>query len=312
MTDEAQNTNTEPNLVESEPQMRDLPEESTPYESIPHRHQNGGEESHTNLHASNPQEQSSTRFKTSENILIGDAAAVDHSDNGPPSSENQMPVHSSNRHLSSHPQRQFISNLIIPILEKVPGTCDQFELSSDRRVVQYNNNASVKKPNPRHNHRTEVHRYSSPPIQQPRPISKVAQAQENLIKHNQEVEDILNECQLQKEVIQLQQSELESFKASKSESCEKIQSLEADKGALKAKIKKLEQLSIKYKNHMNEVVISQKHLMRESQRIQKVQTDIKIFQASYDTQEVHIKKLESLLHEAKEFRAPAEKLLTGT
>ena len=294
VTGEAQNTNPQLNLIDSEPQMRDLSQESM-----------SGEGLHAAIHPSDPQEQDPINHKSFEDTIIGDAAAGDHSDNRPPSSESQIPIHTAHGPWSSQSQAQFSRN-------KVPEACDQLQLSFDLRVVQYNCNTIVKKPRPRYNHTTEVHRYSSPPTQQSRLISKVAQAQENLIRHNQEVEDILNDCQLQKEVIRLQQSELECFKASKIENSEKIQSLEADKGALKAKIKKLEQLSIKYKNHMNEVVISQKHLLRESQTIQKVQTDLKNFQVSYDTQEAHIKKLESLLEEAREFRAPAEKLLAST
>jgi predicted RNase H-like nuclease (RuvC/YqgF family) len=132
-----------------------------------------------------------------------------------------------------------------------------------------------------------------------------------LIRHSQEVKDILNDYQFQKETVQVQQSELEHLKASTTEKSKEIQTLEAERASLKSKIKKMELLSIKYKNHMNEVIIAQKNLMRESLKIQKVQIDAKLFQTSYDSRDEHIKKLESLLHEAREFRAPAQTLLAS-
>jgi chromosome segregation ATPase len=199
------------------------------------------------------------------------------------------------------------SQRTISIPVNAPKIGDELRPDFDSGHITSNNSSRVQKPETI----KETHSYSSPTSEWPPLLSNVILAQQNLIRHSQEVKDILNDYQFQKETIQVQQFELEHLKASSIEKSKEIQTLEAERASLKAKIKKMELLSIKYKNHMNEVVIAQKNLMRESSKIQKVQIDAKLFQTSYDSRDEHIKKLESLLHEAREFRAPAQKLLAS-
>jgi hypothetical protein len=305
-----QDINSELTLVEPEPEVSGLPRDSTLYISSSHDQRDGVEETPATLHMPNLHGQSFTGPNTLDDMAISHVTASIHSDNRLSTSEEHISVKSSDSSSSSESQPQTGSHLIIPSLENVSDACDPLQPLSKPQFAQYSNNTSVKKPKSRQGHKREAHRYSSPPAQQTL-FCKVVQAQQNLIKHNQEIEHILNDCQHQKEVIQFQQSELDKFKASSIENSDYIRTLEKEKEDLKAKIKKFEQLSVKYKNHMNEVVMSQKHLLRESQRIQKVETDMKSFQEAYVSREAHIKKLECLLHEAKEFRAPAEKLLVG-
>jgi cell division protein FtsB len=199
------------------------------------------------------------------------------------------------------------SQLIIPIPVNAPKISDELRRDFASGHITTNNYSSVQKSK----NIKETHSYSSPTSDWPPLLSNVILAQQNLIRHSQEVKDILNDYQFQKETVQVQQSELEHLKASTTEKSKEIQTLEAERASLKSKIKKMELLSIKYKNHMNEVIIAQKNLMRESLKIQKVQIDAKLFQTSYDSRDEHIKKLESLLHEAREFRAPAQTLLAS-
>lgn len=276
-----------------------------------HHQQNRREQLHKTIHVLNPHEQSSTDYKSSEAMAINDVVThCPQSDNLLPTSENQVQRKPASIPSLSQPQkRSHGNNPLIPLSKDVLDTFDHIQKTSE--PGSYNNDARIRKSKSLHNYKRDIHRYSSPPIQQPRLLSKVAQAQQTLIKHSQEVEDILDDCQRQKEVIQSQKSELERLKTFDVEKSEKIQALELEKKAQKAKIKKFEQLSGKYKDHMNEVVLSQKQLLRESQRIRKVETDLKSFQEAYITREAHIKKLECLLAEVKEFRRPAEKLLAG-
>ena len=252
--------------------------------------------------------------------VVGDITRADadynciRSDGRLVSSESQVPIRATSRPSSSYtqPQSHHI-NATISAVKDVPDNRDQFQQTSEPPATKDHYNSKMKKSKPGYNHNIVniTQGYGSPSIQQERHLSKVAQAQQSLVKHNQEIEDILNHAERQKEIIQFLQSELERLKASGVENIEKVQALEMEKVTLKAKIQKFERLSIKYKDHMNEVVISQKHLFKESQRMQSVQNDMKIFQEAYVTREAHIKKLQCLLREATEFRAPAEKLLTG-
>lgn len=310
-SEETQGSNTE--LASNGGGVNELARDSTLYKSASHNQQNRAEELQKNVQVSNSQERDSTDPNISEAMAIGGVATdCSQSDNLLPTSESQVPVKPATRPSSSQSQQQSHgSNSLMLLSNDVSDTFGHLQQASEPGLLQYNNDARVKKSKIINNHRREIHRYSSPPTQHTRFLSKVAQAQQSLIQHNQEVEDILDDCQRQKEIIQSQQSELEKLKTLEVEKTGKIQALELEKKAQKAKIKKFEQLSSKYKDHMNEVVMSQKQLLRESQRIRKVETDAKVFQEAYITREAHIKKLECLLDEVKEFRAPAEKLLAG-
>lgn len=228
------------------------------------------------------------------------------------SSQNQVPTRPVSRQSSSHSQPQSNhTNGAISTVKDASDNCNHIQHTSQLPTTQSHLNPKMNVSETRHSYKRGSQRYSPHHLQEEQHFCKAVQAQEGLIKHNQEIEDILNHVDHQKEVIQFLQSELERLKASGVEKFEKVQALEREKVALKAKVKKFERLSVRYKDHMNEVVISQKHLFRESQRMQSVHADMKIFQEAYVTRETHIKKLECLLQEAKEFRAPAEKLLTG-
>jgi hypothetical protein len=230
-----------------------------------------------------------------------------------PSSEDQVLLKSTSRPSSSHSlQKCRDTNAKIQTEKDVLDYGDQFQQTLEPPVDHSYDNPQMTQIEANYNHKIGTQGYNASSGQQHRHLSKVAQAQQSLIKHNQEVEDILSHVERQKEVIQFLQLDLERLEAASAENLEKIQALQTEKSALKSKVKKFEQLSVKYQDHMNEVVISQKHLFKESQWIHRVQDDIKIFQEAYITREAHITRLESLLQEAREFRAPAEQLLTST
>ena len=230
-----------------------------------------------------------------------------------PSSEDPVLLKSTSRPSSSHSlQNCRDTNAIIRTEKDVLDYGDQFQQTLEPPVNHNYGNPQMTQLEAKYNHKICTQGYNASSGQQHRRLSKVAQAQQSLIKHNQEVEDILSYVERQKEVIQFLQLDLERLEVASAENLEKIKALQMEKVALKTKIKKFEQLSVKYKDHMNEVVISQKHLFKESQRIHRVQDDIKIFQEAYVTRDAHIARLESLLQEAREFRAPAEQLLTST
>lgn len=110
----------------------------------------------------------------------------------------------------------------------IPGS-KIFHGQSHSSSMPYKKKASSTASKVNHTQEKQPRMTCSPPIHQSQFVSKIAQAQQSLIKHNQEVEDILSGYQDQKSVIQHQQSELEQVKASCVEYSEQIQTLEAEK-----------------------------------------------------------------------------------
>jgi hypothetical protein len=312
--DDVEETNAEQILTKWGTDENRLLKGSVPQKDAPHSQGHKTEESPENHQMLSSQQQGPVEPPSPDDIpalCLVDAGGFQPS-NPPLLAESQVAIQPDSRPSSSQSRPQSSrSHLVIQGTEIFPTQSSRLQQPFEHAILQFNNNTKVKKSKSGQSHKKEAQRCTSSFIRQPRPLSKVAQAQQNLLKHNQEVEDILGECQSQKEIIELQQSELENLKSSSVESSKRIQSLEMEKETLKVKVKKFEQLTVKYKDHMNEVIVSQKKLLRDSQRIQKVETDIKISQEAYITREAHIKKLEHLLQEAKEFRAPAEKLFAG-
>jgi hypothetical protein len=309
-----QKTNSTLTLTNWETKEDELARKCAPYEESVHRQQNWTEESQEGLQTLSPEQKVLEDPAGSGGIttLRGVEASGFRSASPSPILEGRVPEQAKSRSFSLQSQHQSRrDDLAIPTRGDIQNQRAHLQQPSEPPAVHFSNSSKIKKSKPRQHHIMEAQRYSSSPIQQPRPLSKVAQAQQNLFKHNQEVDDILKDCQNQKEIIELQQSELEKLKFSNVESTEQIRALEMEKEILKAKIKKFELLAVKYKDHMNEVVTSQKKLLKDSQHMQKVETDVKLFQEAYVNREAHIKKLECLLQEVKEFRAPAEKLLAG-
>jgi hypothetical protein len=306
-----QETNTEQILIKWGTDENGLLKGSVPQKHVPHGQGHKAEESPQKHQILSSQQQEPVKPPSPELMPVlchVDAGGFQPSDQRL-LAESQVAIQPDSRPSSQSLLQSSRSHLVIQATEFFPTQFSRLQHPFEPK--QFNDNTKVKKSKSGQSHKTEVQKCTTSFIRQPIPLSKVAQAQQNLLKHNQEVEDILIECQSQKGIIERQQSELDNLKSSSVEYSKRIQSLDMEKESLKMKVKKFEQLAVKYKDHMNEVIVSQKKLLRDSQRIQKVETDIKISQEAYITREAHIKKLEHLLQEAKEFRAPAEKLFAG-
>ena len=112
--------------------------------------------------------------------------------------------------------------------------------------------------------------------------------------------------------LESRQAEIAKLKRATADSNRHIKSLEEEKTALTVKVKKFTEISARYKAHMNEVVIAQKHLIFESSKIKDISSNIR--EESQAILKVHAGRenrentLRNLINNAKSIRPSVEKL----
>ena len=95
------------------------------------------------------------------------------------------------------------------------------------------------------------------------------------LQHLPSVEDALQDYIEQKAILALQQDEIEKLNLFNRASKTEIQRLEEEKDALITKVKKFEDVSVRYKSHMNDVVQAQKHLLGEQKKFRIESTELR-------------------------------------
>jgi hypothetical protein len=113
----------------------------------------------------------------------------------------------------------------------------------------------------------------------------------------------------QQSKIKSQKAEIEQLELAAAKSNERIKCLEDEKAALTTKVRKFKEISAKYKAHMNEVVVAQKHLIAESSKMKGDSAKMReeVLKASTD-RESHENRLRSLIVNAKSIRPSVEKM----
>ena len=111
------------------------------------------------------------------------------------------------------------------------------------------------------------------------------------------------ELESQQTELESRQAEINELKDSTLKSQKQIRRLEEEKMALATKVKKFAEISTKYKAHMNEVVVAQKHLMAESKAIKetsaKIREESKAVLKAHTDLDNHESKLRSLINDAR-------------
>jgi hypothetical protein len=115
--------------------------------------------------------------------------------------------------------------------------------------------------------------------------------------------EILSDYERQRVLVEAQQNEINQLKASNQSSKQQLVDLHAGKVELDEKIKKLTDLSSKYKKHMNDVVKSQKFLKVQGIDLQKTAKEAV---AAYSLTQSMLQKIRDGVKEMKELRAPVE------
>jgi hypothetical protein len=128
-----------------------------------------------------------------------------------------------------------------------------------------------------------------------------------------EYDNMIQNFEQQKLQMDLQRKEIIKLKDSQ----ERIEALEKEKESLTKKVKKLEELSSKYKKHMNEVVTAQKFLKTEATNIMETSTKALELYASNGVYagraqgETVAQKLKCAIEESKGLRVAVEKSASG-
>jgi hypothetical protein len=126
------------------------------------------------------------------------------------------------------------------------------------------------------------------------------------------------ELESQRKELETRQSNLESRDAkirklelAIGEANKRCQLREEEKIALAARVKRFGEISARYKAHMNDVVIAQKHLMGESARMKKDSVEIreenKAMMEAFTNRDFHERSLRSLIDESKTIPPIVEK-----
>jgi hypothetical protein len=126
------------------------------------------------------------------------------------------------------------------------------------------------------------------------------------------VEEALKGFEVQQSVLESQQAEINKLSRTTQESKKQIQSLLQEKMTLTAKIKKFTEISAKYKAHMNDVVLAQKHLMNESKEFKiesaKIREEAKAALKARADREIIENRIKILIRGVKDMRPSTEKL----
>lgn len=104
-------------------------------------------------------------------------------------------------------------------------------------------------------------------------------------------------------LIESQTLEISRLKETSESTQQRLQTLQSEKESLNRKIQKYEELSSKYRNHINEVVKSQKFLTKQAHDLKQVSSEAV---AAQKNKEATLKKIQSAIEDARSLRVPAE------
>jgi hypothetical protein len=126
---------------------------------------------------------------------------------------------------------------------------------------------------------------------------QAADIEEKLLGYNSKIE-----------LVESQKEQIEKLQGSNQESKAQIKALESEKDKLQKKIEKYAELSSKYKDHINQVAVSQKWLLNQARKMKEDKKAILEASTTFAKSEAHFQNLEAMIKEAKEFRVPAVQL----
>lgn len=138
---------------------------------------------------------------------------------------------------------------------------------------------------------------------------------EKFLASGKQYAEVLQDYEFQKQRVEAQRREIDELRKANEGSKEQIAKLKTDKAKLDEKIKKLTDHCSKYKNHMNDVVKSQKFLRIQAAEMKAKSKEIlhiRIEAQKKDSEahargEAMLQKIDAALKQAREFRAAAGK-----
>jgi hypothetical protein len=110
------------------------------------------------------------------------------------------------------------------------------------------------------------------------------------------------------ELVESQKLQIEKLQGSNQECKAQLKALESEKDKLQKKIDKYAELSSKYKDHINQVAVSQKWLLNQARKMKDDKKAIMEASTTFAKSEAHFQNLEAMIKEAKGFRVPAIQL----
>ena len=123
-----------------------------------------------------------------------------------------------------------------------------------------------------------------------------------------EYEEKLGDYESKIALVESQKLQIVALQSSDKQSQAKIEALESEKEKLQKKIEKLTEIGTKYKDHFNQVAISQKWLLNHAQKLKDDKKAIMEVSTTYAKSESHFQKLRGMIKEAKNLRVPATQL----
>jgi hypothetical protein len=189
--------------------------------------------------------------------------------------------------------------------------------ASEFAVLHSNHATKINKSSRGQNHVLPNAQSNSPArtdTRQPEERSGLLQSFHDYLKTVSMYDDMIRNFEQQKQQIEFQKNEIANLRNSDNSSQKLIKALEKEKEDLTQRLNKLEELSSKYKKHMNEVVNTQKWLKTEAEKIKKTSSQALARYALYvenGGKEAATEKLRSAIEDSKELRVAVEKSASG-
>jgi hypothetical protein len=186
--------------------------------------------------------------------------------------------------------------------------------ASEFAALHSNHATKVKKSGRAQNQVFPIAQSSSPVStdkRQPAEHSGLSRRFHDLLNTLSEYDNMIRNFEQQKQQIEFQRNEIIKLKDSDTSSQKRIETLEKEKESLTQKVKKLEELSSKYRKHMNEVVQTQKFLKTEATKIMEASAQAVEVYAGRAEGEAVTQRLRCAIEDSKGLRVAVEKSASG-